>query len=294
MKKIILLFLLISAELSAQNYLTDDAIWTINTQECFFCPVAKIQYYFSGDTILNSKTYRKVFQRTSNELQASSYFGAIREEAGKIYANLGIEFGYFGEFLLYDFTLKAGDTTKISMPNFGSELSGTYTVTRVDTVQLLNGEKRKKFEFNEYSAWIEGIGSLSGLFTQAYPMTTTELTPVLLCFKQSGVELYKDPYYCSDGTCCDLIAGLKEIQAEQKRSTLFPNETKDYTVLQFTNQNVRCSSVEMVDVIGRHIKTIPLTDNLEYKLDLSNYSTGIYFVLVQYNDKKEVHKVKKM
>jgi len=293
MKKLILLFLLISAELSAQNYLTDDAIWTINTQECFFCPVAKIQYYFSGDTILNLKTYRKVFQRTYNELQASSYFGAIREEAGKIYANLGIEFGYFGEFLLYDFTLKAGDKTKASMSN-GSELSGIHTVTRVDTVLLLNGEKRKQFEFNDISAWIEGIGSLSGLFTQAYPMTTTELTPVLLCFKQSGGELYKDPYSCSDGTCCDLIAGVKEIQAEQKRSTLFPNETKDYTVLLFKKQNVRCSSVEMVDVIGRHIKTIYLTDNLEYKLDLSNYPTGIYFVLVQYNDKKEIYKVIKM
>ena len=281
---------------SEKKYLADDACWT------YFEGVYRYQTYLNGDTILNGKTYKKVFNRLSdiegfrsfpNNI-VQGYVGAIRESSGKVFANIDNQNQQFGEFLLYDFTVNKGDTIHRALNN-GSELSVTRVVYQIDTIVLLNGEKRKKIFNNYTNPWFEGMGSPDGLLWPAYPLTTSmDGPPILMCFKQNGTELYKNTQYCPNGDCCDLLAGVPETKADLKRSILLPNPTRDVAMLEFTNTETPCNSVEIADVLGKRVKTITVTNSSEYKLDLTDYAAGIYYVLVKYKDRTESHKIIKM
>jgi len=270
---------------SEKKYFGTDACWT------YSYGIDRSQSYLNSDTILNGITYKKVFYRLPDLKE--SYSGAIREEGGKVYANINTGYNKIGNFLLYNFTVNIGDTIQ-SVLNNGSELSFPLIVTNIEYIFLLDGEKRKMISFDMCNPWIEGIGSVNGLFYPAYTLTTGLDTPHLICFKQNNTELYKATDWCQHDNCCDLLTGMAETQACIKLSTIVPNPTQDYAMLQFMNQNVSCTSVEIIDFLGQCIKTITSNGRLEYKLDLTTYPAGIYFVLVHSLYGNEVHKIIKL
>ncbi|MEI8273538.1 MAG: T9SS type A sorting domain-containing protein, partial [Paludibacter sp.] len=278
---------------SEVKYLTDNSCWTNLYNN-------KYQYFLNGDTTLNGKSYKKVFNRYlfesspgSGKILYNTYQGAIREENGKIFALLNNRYNISGEFLLYDFTVGLGDTIKSNISkDCGCQLAHSLVVTKIDTIILLNGEKRKKIHLDRSPDWIEGIGSVSSLFYDAFPLCTCLEIPHLTCFKQNDISLYNTD--CPDNNCCDLLAGVSERRADLKHSTLLPNPTKDFALLQFTNQDMYCNSVEILNVLGKNVKTIQISNASEYKIDFSNYSAGIYYVLLRYKDKTESHKIIKM
>ncbi|MEI6752967.1 MAG: T9SS type A sorting domain-containing protein [Paludibacter sp.] len=279
---------------SEVKYLTDNSYWTNLYNN-------KYQYYLNGDTTLNGKSYKKVFNQYlfeespgSGKILYTTYQGAIREENGKIFALLNNNSNHIsGEFLLYDFTVGVGDTIKSNISkDCGCILARQLIVTKIDTITLLNGEKRKKIQLDGSPDWIEGIGSVSSLFYDAFPLCTCSEHPHLTCFKQNDIPLYNTG--CPDNNCCDLLAGVLETRTDLKRFTLLPNPTKDFALLQFTNQDMSCNSVEILNVLGRSVKTIPVSNASEYKLDFSDYSAGIYYVLLKYKDRTESHKIIKM
>ena len=270
---------------SEKKYFSTDACWT------YSYGIERVQSYLNSDTILNGKTYKKVFNRLSDLKE--SYAGGIREEGGKVFANIDTGYNKSGEFLLYNFTVNIGDTIQ-SVLNNGSELSFPLIVTNIEYIFLLDVEKRKMISFDMCNPWIEGIGSVNGLFYPAYTLTTGLDMPHLICFKQNNTELYKATDLCPDDNCCDLLTGLVETQAGHKLSSILPNPTQDYALLQFTNQSVSYTSVEIMDFLGQHIKTMTSNGSLEYRLDLTAYPAGVYFVLVHSLYGNEVHKIIKL
>ncbi|MDD4971791.1 MAG: T9SS type A sorting domain-containing protein [Paludibacter sp.] len=250
----------------------------------------KIQYNLEKDTLLGAKVYHKMTKYTPNNLQQLiTYVGGMREENGKVY----IKYDNNDEFLLYDFTVKAGDTIHSTAP--GGPLMQLTVVYKVDTVQLLNGEKRKLFHCN-YFSYIEGIGSPEGFFAPLEYMCTCcpYYTTSLACFKTPWEELYKDTYWCADGNCCGVLVGIQEAKAEIVRSSIHPNPANDIVTLEFATGTERCTSVEIMDFQGRQINTLPVSGNNVMTIDVSNYHAGIYFILVRYAKGCESHKLIKL
>lgn len=296
-KLLIGLFISMAFISKAQTYFGDDACWTEFSVYIRTTTVAyKSQYYLSGDTILNGKTYKKVIARLPNNLlQPTYYMGAIREEAGKVFKlYIDDETMVTGEFLLYDFTVKVGDTIHSTSPS--GELSRKPVVTKIDTIELLTGVKRKRFFFDQSSEkiWIEGIGSIRGLFSQAYEHVTNGIIENLVCYKQDGIEYYKNNSLCPDGTCCDITTGLEPPKFMDQTISLSPNPTNRFVRLDFSKSINQCKSIKLIDAQGNTLQRSTGIGNKDFELDLMRYSQGLYFVVVEFENGYELHKVIKL
>ena len=273
---------------NAQTYFADDACWTEFTVNIFTNSVEnKSQYYLDGDTLLNDKTYKKVVNRFPNY-----YIGAIREEAGKVFKQYtDYETMVDGEFLLYDFTVKVGDTIYSTSPS--GELSQKPVVTKIDTVELLIGEKRKRFFFDKSleKIWIEGIGSIGGLFSEAYEHPTNGRISHLVCFKNDGIEYFKNSSLCPNGDCCDLLTAVYNPKSLIPTTVLSPNPTNRFVRLDFSKTINSCKSVKLLNALGSELYKSTSINQFNFELDLMNYSSGLYFVVVEFEKDYEIHKV---
>jgi hypothetical protein len=181
--------------------ITNNSVWTeydINIQSNYI--VSKHQYWTANDTVIHGLTYTKIVDK-------DRYLGAIREENGKVYAylNYGEYMVMEDEFLLYDFTVEAGDViTSTASEGALSDPDG-ITVLQVDEITLENGEKRKRIFFDKTEPWIEGIGSIRGLFHDTMWLLTNYTVSYLVCFQQNDISLYVDTDKCLDEKCCENI-----------------------------------------------------------------------------------------
>lgn len=291
-----LLIALLKANAQANlSYFGNDACWTEYTVNIFTNMVEyKNQYFLDGDTVLNGKTYKKVIERTPNNLQQPTYYlGAIREEEGKVFKQYtDDETMVVGEFLLYDFNVRVGDTIYSTSP-YG-DLSTKPVVINIDTIELLTGEKRKRYSFNSSSEWIEGIGCVRGLFHQTSPQVTNGKVSNLVCYKQSGIQYYRNNSLCSDGTCCDVLTGLENPKSLNPTITLSPNPTNRYVRLDFSKSTNQCKSIKLIDALGNTLQRSTDIKNVDFELDLMNYSKGLYFVVIEFEKNYELHKVIKL
>jgi hypothetical protein len=173
------------------DYLDESCVWRVDKQydSDSTASFEKIDYAVCGDTLIGGHHYMKLCKRgfqlligadgsyTSGVVE-SLYAGAIREEGKRFYF---IEKGSTYEILLYDFTLKAGDT------------ANGKSIVSIDSV--LDG--RNAFYFSEDS-WqnfmIEGIGSDKGLLEGDSEIST------LICFMKNGAPVYHN----GSGNECNL------------------------------------------------------------------------------------------
>ena len=185
-----------------------------------------------GDTTIESKDYSKLFQTwsanyyqtgtckfeyTSGPHQRNSYRGAIRtEENQKVY------YIFPGEDtirLIYDFDVSTGDSIKID------GMTGNYYayVTDIDTI-IIGAHQRKQIAlqgiYGEYDQWIEGIGSVYGLFAtfmRPWEKYATELT----CYQEFGERLYPSISNCDR---CNIVTEEK-VESSDTRISIYPNPT---------------------------------------------------------------------
>ena len=159
---------------------TKDAIWNIYV---YAYPETKNYYYgLIGDTVIYGQTYNKLYLLNDTLLQIDSkdiYVGGIRQSEKKVYMkpadkSSGVE---FDEFLMYDFSLEAGDylyvesrpyiftdDQTITFENSNIEWSNTSIYVSGDFETPWGRCKEIGYPHLEPDYWIEGVGSLSGLF----------------------------------------------------------------------------------------------------------------------------------
>lgn len=119
------------------------------------------------DTVLSGQTYKKIFRREAYGRAdyiadiADIFAGGIREDQKKIYAigDLITMHSYttpatYPEHLLFDFNLSEGDTL------------GLNEITKIDTITIGNSQ-RKRFHWYSTVWAIEGVGVLTGIWSQA-------------------------------------------------------------------------------------------------------------------------------
>lgn len=136
----------------------------------------------SGDTLVNGRSYKKVYAYSQYGRKNAVCYCAFREEGDKIYALPSEQNSYLplvnGEILLYDFSLTEGDVFARSV------------VVKVDSINI-KGELRKRITFSDYDTWVEGIGSLQRYFGYPLALIPTNGTKINLeSFEQSNNVLY--------------------------------------------------------------------------------------------------------
>jgi hypothetical protein len=177
--------------------------WSILRYGVFLEPWVSTQHiYFDGDSTVAYKGYQKVFSCDDELHENIKYEGLIREQDKKTYF---IRKNSEMEYLLYNFSLEEGTNFEYQEP--GSQIPGyefppiTLYVKKIDFVEI-SGIQKKRIQFTSpppyddivYATWIEGTGSLNGLFYPCGGMHgPNNIIEILLCHFQDNELIYKNP-----------------------------------------------------------------------------------------------------
>ena len=139
--------------------ITDGCIWSVSNEK----------YMTAGDTVLDGKTYLKVYRQERNQpfefnLEEAEYFAAIRNDLSerKVYAYLPtgtwirdlvdysvIQTDSAMEVLLYDFSLEIGDT--VCYYSIGSSVTKSYAI-RAESANICVGWADLSAVSHQYSS----------------------------------------------------------------------------------------------------------------------------------------------
>ncbi|MFN8206065.1 MAG: T9SS type A sorting domain-containing protein [Bacteroidales bacterium] len=159
--------------------------------------------HFNGDTIINGLKYSKVWESDDSLQQNWELYGFIREDTTThevFYLNHLSEEGK-----IYDFGIELYDTVSIfNTYIYSLPYPVLITCYLIDSV-LINDEFRLRyylgfsFSNNQYSnvdTWIEGIGSVDGIFASAiHGSGFSGGYFKLLCYSENDYVLYVNPKF---------------------------------------------------------------------------------------------------
>ncbi|OQA01209.1 MAG: hypothetical protein BWY70_00459 [Bacteroidetes bacterium ADurb.Bin408] len=272
-------FFLSNSVSKAQNYVPfpdSNAVWSqIKTND--YGQSDKYQYRISGDTIISSVQYHKLFMQYDSLLNFSNsiYVGAIREQSKKIFF---LHSYCQNETRLYDFTKNVGDTINnlYDEDSYCVGVPASGIVNSIDSI-LIDGNYRKVFHLNAVNnpVWIEGIGSIYGLLNSVEPTPTCICNWYLVCFQQNDSVKYLNPNFSS---CFPVITDMPN-QAPNKTSVnIFPNPVVGESIIKWDIPgNYKYSTLIITDALGKNIKTINVSGKNEITINRNDYKQGLYF-----------------
>ena len=290
MKKVaIILFLLLINNSYSQDYFpfpVSEARWNQYIVNIQGSPYVTYKYRLGmiGDTLINSKLYSKVYSLNSESLNIldAIYIGAIREENKKIYTVK--EDQGETEVLLYDFDVEVGDIIT-SNASFGY-MTEPLEVLSIDTIVLLDGTIRKKYNVGP-DFWVEGIGSMSGLFAPITPMLTNYTAPWLKCFNHNQTNIYINEYMaelsCESCFCILDTASLDNSQ----NMIVYPNPF--YDELFYEKENEEPCDIIIYNSEGLRIRKF--NNHSFSSIYLGDLPKGIYLIQILSNDKYYINKI---
>jgi len=242
-----------------------NATWTMDFQvELPFQNVSHNPRYFKSrnDTLINGLHYTII-----DQLNDPVYYCLLRQDSAKYYCTYA---GDTTEFLLYDFTLQAGDTAHLP-------IGGTYmdfVVTAVDSILIGNHYHKRIRIPGNYGVdndFIEGIGSMQGLFYNEVPWV--DWWANLSCFSRN------DTIFAIDGS------GTYSLGNCWQTVSITPNPAQDIITIAGTE----VKQAELYDISGRRLLECACNS-----IDLQAYNEGVYILKVtDFNNSATVLKVLK-
>jgi hypothetical protein len=169
--------------------LSKDKIWSTGNFGYYpnpptLIPSGSSYYKIWKDLQTDGKTYSLIISSTDeyHEKWDTILTNGLREEGHKV---------YWGNTLLYDFGMKAGDTI-----NYGGNL--WFVLDSIKPMQISNGDLRKHFYLSHTHhqvVWIEGIGSTGGLFDPTNGFEAGGGLTIMLCVEENGEKIYQSPLW---------------------------------------------------------------------------------------------------
>lgn len=254
-----------------QTLVDTNKLWSIVNCSYYMNPFCLTDFYrFQGDTIIGLNNYKKLFTAGDSTALYWNYFGAMRQDSDKkVYYHSGMN-----ENLLYDFELNKNDTINLNIHSIPIQL----VVDSVDTVVLLNGEKRRRLLFDLYNEqWIEGIGSMFGLTNVAYYLYMYDASADLNCFKENDTLKYHNINYPT----CNFSSGIGISETTSlKLFSINPNPFTVSTTLSFSNPNHEECAIKIYDMTGQLVRKISHVTNDKLIIEKEILKSGLYlFVL---------------
>ena len=273
MKQVVLSFILlaVSVSLHGQKYVTlIDTTRTWNVAELYPHGGGALNYeYLFGDTVTIENTlYVEV---KAKWFDTSEVFGYMREDtlSRRVYYRPTI---HSNESLLYDFSLEEGDTIQL----YGDP-GHKYTVLQVDSVELLNGDVRKRWIFSlEFyytnAVWIEGIGNTTIYLLNSGDSDGSTITTVTLCCYENDELVYMNDTF---DTCYLDWVNVSETDIDSIK--VYPNPTKGQ--IKFSIPNVsshKNPTLHIINSFGQTVKVVSIQEK-QTQIDITGLPAGSYF-----------------
>jgi hypothetical protein len=251
------------------------------------------RYELIGDTIIESDKYSKVYlTRTAGYHKSGpcdffyweqpkeelTYSGGFRSDTNQRVFFVPPDSTV--EKTIYDFSVQTKDT--IVFERSGRNYSYMAVVLNVDSV-LIQDSYRKRIQLDNNDFWIDGIGSVKGLF-YTYNNFDSFHEFQLLCFKENDVPIYYYHYLCGDWWC-NLVTDISPSQQNIHLVQIYPNPVIDVSRISIDED---FSQINIYDVSGFKIHTyFPDIESIEIRR--KDFKPGIYIIEVISNSRNTYH-----
>lgn len=272
-EKLILAFICLCLinSVKAQKTIEQNKQWNVVDYKVFTPNICTDLYSFRNDTIINSIEYLELFVKrdTSNSSNWEPLDILMREDStNRIYI---LENGV--DKIIYDFNLMQNDTFQLNVNFSDCEL----IVHQVDTIQLLNGDSRKRIRLirsddpdpNQpwygYKDWIQGIGSTTSLH-RYIESCFTDYPLDLLCYYVNEEIIYSN---VNSQGC--FLTPVEEV-VEPDLFTVFPNPARNEIQISSSEE---IDFIKVLDLNGRIVVT-----SKQQTINLSHMKSGIYIIQI--------------
>jgi len=303
MKTRLLLIMLVALFINAKQshasevFPTSDAIWVIHLYN--HDGGRQYVYGLSGDTLINEKTYQKLYLLNDTTLTIDSediYVAGIRQTAGKqvwIQPTDKKDGSKFEEYLMYDFSKEVGDEIIIGKRPLwlinNINLEPTFENIDPEEIGILDVKVRNIEVFDEYiymyiyspvhysdEIWLEGVGSLTGLFfftPLRFPSGAGNPSGAQLICMKKGDSV---KYLAEDCTSCfkeDIYLSITSNEINDNISISYISVKK--TVEIKFNEGNCLSEFSLMTIDGKRIISDIITDT-NTSINVNNFPKGIY------------------
>lgn len=284
MKKIIIILLLLISNVESGYSQPYESIFasTGNTEWVFtwgnLWGRTNDTVYVEKDTLVNGLNYKKIVTR-------KGYYdgGLLREntDSGKVwYRDIQcVDANDTLEKLVFDFSLKVGDTFKTMLHNL---YSYTNHGEIVDSIDEIGGLKYIYFKAtdngfgDEPITFIEGIGSNLGVILKACSGSYMRSRYLLCSYKNGQKTTYENKFY--NGVCWMFNDITEDINANSKvRIKLYPQPVSALLNVEVQG-DFYVNRLEIINQIGQIVYKV--SDNSIHQIDVSAIPSGYYFLRI--------------
>jgi len=272
MKKLLLISILLTLRIitNSQELVEETKVW--NNVECMNSgPCWTYTYKVIGDTTINLIEYKKLYIINDSLKSGRGLYGALREDGKRVFL---LNFFYGTEAILYDFNLAVGDqfiTTSSSNDCFGYPIE--LEVITIDTVSLLNGEQRRRFNLGWGEIWIESIGSLNGINNVGIYQCGADMFYDLSCCHLYGEKIFQSTEF---DHCYVNTVGYVEISKKTK-PVIYPNPFSEFTTFEFDYSSSHVYRLQIINGLGQLIQTIESINSSKIIIERNQLNKGIHF-----------------
>lgn len=251
--------------------------------------VASYHIKFEGDTLLNNRTYAKIWQSNDSLGVNWELTGLIREAEKRVYYHKLYDDGWY-DLLLYDFSVQTGSSLLLSSIESPGQFEN-MKVTSVDSVTM-NGVKRLRIQLSDGTGsdtWIEKIGSLQGIINRCY-FEPVKIDRKLLCVSENGNTIYTNEKYPECFYAQSNFTNNKQF-ITHGLIKIYPNPFCDFITIEYPT-----SEAAVLEILSAHGKLVfkkELNNSGSTKINLSLLPAGLYLVKLKTGNKTLTEKMLK-
>jgi Secretion system C-terminal sorting domain len=264
---------------------------------------------FDAPPLCAGGTYFVNFSTTGNFSTTNKFVAQISDKNGDNFKDIVTEGNQSPLKMTVPSDLLEGDNYRIRVistdsdvasgaNNFSLSLSQMPTVSIDSTNYLLAGGKPVNIKFNLTGKplWTLkfGIEESSAITYKDIPKS-----PFIVNLTPNSTAMYKI-FAINDAYCAGKVIGTNTVKIELITANeeladlevkLFPNPTSDRITIQ--SDNFKNTTLQITDIAGRQLLQQSINKS-ETILDLSNYSSGQYFLQLERDNKRVVYKIMKL
>jgi hypothetical protein len=287
---------------SFHDFAPTGAVWYYSYEPLCSCD-GVVRIVYEGDTAIDAtqckklQIHRFIYNGVTNSIDTNDIsYEYLKVDSYKVYR---FAFGQF--ILLYDFGSQAGDIWEIAGSNtFGGNCDTTGQV-RVDSIGkfIVGSDTLKIFYTSPYngSDWsysrpvIEKFGSLWFLIPEPSCVVDVDYGGPLRCYSDSSFGSY---VFDTTVACDWFFTSSNNISPKETDVIIIPNPLTTSTTITLPSLR-KISNVKLFDELGREVSLTSQSSQQENKTQLTiergNLVSGMYFLSITSNEKKEVMKL---
>ncbi len=238
------------------------------------------RYWFRGDTMIAGQTYQVLCRAGIRPVPGAPAFCppytvdttectlyALMRESVPEKQVFQFNFETGTEFLLFDFSVQAGDSVTVGHP------PQTVYVEAEGIEPWTAGSGRRKIivqsPLGGQAAWVEGLGALNSLWDPLAPMC---ICPHLICYQESGQTL--------TGGECATVVRTEEPGAGQAGLVLTPNPVSETITIMRQEGDKTFDRITIFTLSGQIMAQHYTTDAFSVDIPVGHWPVGSYVAII--------------